>query len=98
MSALQTGRALVREALRFLELEPETGALDPTPSGSRVALLQNPVDPGARPSALQQLVLATLALPTRRPKIAGESREDGRYRMLLPEGYVLSWGSQHCHI
>lgn len=69
----QVGRGLVQEALRFLQLEPPPGAPEAEPSSSRLALLQNPAEPEAPPSALQQLALAALALPTRRPKIAGES-------------------------
>lgn len=65
---MQDGAALALEAIRFLAGE----AGDAT--ASRVALINNPLDPAAQPSLLERTLSAAQRLPSRRSKIVGEHR------------------------
>lgn len=63
---MQDGATLALEAIRFLAGE----AGDAT--ASRVALINNPLDPAAKPSLLERTLSAAQRLPSRRSRIVGE--------------------------
>ena len=71
------GRALLATALEFLqesqpEMQTQRGRTPEVAASSRLALLHNPIDPSAPGSALSQVLLAAVSLPTRRSKLPGK--------------------------